>query len=179
MRMSARATLVVLLLLAGCGGGEKASAPLPAPEARLALSSPAFGEGSTLPVRYTCAGEGVSPPLAWADVPADARELTLVVEDPDAGRFVHWTVLKIDPASRSVAEGAVPAGGVQTRNSFGKRGWGAACPPKGASPHRYVFALYASREPLGLGADATPDEVRGKLAKLAVARGVLTVHFGR
>jgi Raf kinase inhibitor-like YbhB/YbcL family protein len=175
----AAAALFAAMLLAGCGGGEKPSGPLPDAGAPLTLSSPVFGEGATLPTRFTCAGDGVSPPLAWSDVPKATRELTLVVEDPDAGNFVHWTVLRIPATSTSVDQGAVPQGGIETDNSFGKRGWGAPCPPKGDAAHRYVFALYATREPLGLGASATPDEVRAKLAKLAVARGVLTARFSR
>jgi Raf kinase inhibitor-like YbhB/YbcL family protein len=174
-----RAALVCVLALAGCGGGDKPAGPLPDAGAKLALTSPAFGDGATLPARFTCSGDGASPPLAWSDVPKDARELTLVVEDPDAGNFVHWTVLRIPPATHAVAAGEVPAGGVETENSFGKHGWGAPCPPKGDAPHRYVFALYASRDALGLDQGATPDEVRDKLAKLAIARGVVTARYGR
>ena len=73
----------------------------------------------------------------------------------------------------------MPAGAIETENSFGKRGWGPPCPPKGAAPHRYVFALYAADRPLGLGAQASPDAVRAALAGHALARGVLTVRFGR
>ena len=176
MRLAAAA---LCALIAGCGGAEKPAAPLPDPGAPLTLSSPVFADGATLPVRFTCSGDGVSPPLSWSDVPKGARELTLVVEDPDAGRFVHWTVLRIPATTTGVDQDAVPEGGVETENSFGDRGWGAPCPPKGDPPHRYTFALYASREPLGLGADATPDAVRAKLAKLAIARGVITGRFGR
>ena len=175
----ARLALVAAVLLAGCGGGAKPSAPLPAAATTLKLTSPAFANGGTLPVRFTCSGKGVSPPLAWSGVPHGARELALVVEDPDAGRFVHWTVLGIAPSSRGIAEVAVPHGVVQPANSFGDHGWGAACPPKGAGPHRYVFALYALRAPLGLGEGASPDGVRSAIAKQAIARGVLTARFGR
>jgi len=165
--------------LAGCGGGEKASTPLPSAKTSLKLTSPAFADGGTLPTRFTCAGKGVSPPLAWSGVPAGTRELALVVEDPDAGRFVHWTVLGIPATTHNIGEGGVPPNAVQTTNSFGDKGWGAACPPKGAGPHHYVFALYALRAPLGLGATASPDEVRSAIARQAIARGELTARFGR
>jgi Raf kinase inhibitor-like YbhB/YbcL family protein len=174
-----RAVLLCALVLAGCGGGEKPSGPLPATSAGIALTSPAFRDGATLPTRFTCSGDGASPPLAWSRVPPDARELALVVEDPDAGNFVHWTVLGIPTSTTSAAQGAAPRGGVETDNSFGKHGWGAPCPPKGDAPHRYVFALYATREALGLDRSATPDQVRDKLGKLAIARGVLTARYGR
>jgi Raf kinase inhibitor-like YbhB/YbcL family protein len=168
-----RVALLCALALAGCGGGEKPSGPLPEAGAKLSLTSSAFTDGGTIPTRFTCSGAGAAPPLAWSGVPQAARELTLVVEDPDAGNFVHWTVLGIPATARSVR------GGVETKNSFGKRGWGAPCPPKGDAPHRYVFALYADRAPLGLGENATPDQVRSKLAEQAIARGVLTGRYGR
>jgi Raf kinase inhibitor-like YbhB/YbcL family protein len=174
-----RAAVLCALALAGCGGGEKPAGPLPDTSAKITLTSPAFEDGGTLPTKFTCSSDGASPPLAWSHVPDDARELTLVVEDPDADNFVHWTVLRIPPETTSADENAAPRGGVETDNSFGKHGWGAPCPPKGDAPHRYVFALYADREPLGLGGGATPDEVRQKLAKLAIARGVLTARYGR
>jgi Raf kinase inhibitor-like YbhB/YbcL family protein len=112
-------------------------------------------------------------------VPPQARELALVVEDPDAGRFVHWTVLKIAPTQRRLGEGSVPSGAVETDNSFGKHGWGAPCPPKGDEPHRYIFAVYATDAPLDLDERSSPDEVRRQLAEHGLARGVLTGRYGR
>jgi phosphatidylethanolamine-binding protein (PEBP) family uncharacterized protein len=48
------------------------------------LTSPAFAPGGRLPIRFTADGEGVSPPLVWADVPAGTASIALIVEDPDA-----------------------------------------------------------------------------------------------
>ena len=171
--------LAVVLLLSACGGGDKPGEPLPAARGELRLESPALADGGTIPKRFTCDGAGVSPPLAWSGVPRDARELTLVVEDPDAGRFVHWTVLKIPPSTARFDEGTAPRGTVETDNSFGDRGWGAPCPPEGDEPHRYAFALYATDAPLGLDERSSPDEVRRRLAEHGVARGVLTARYGR
>ena len=171
--------VAVTALLPACGGGDTPSAPLPRAAAELTLESPAFDDGGTVPRRYTCDGAGVSPPLSWSGVPRAARELALVVEDPDADRFVHWTVLRIPPRATGVGEGAVPHGAVETVNSFGDRRWGGPCPPEGKAPHRYVFALYALREPLDLGKSASPDEVRDALSEQALARGLLTARYGR
>jgi Raf kinase inhibitor-like YbhB/YbcL family protein len=73
----------------------------------------------------------------------------------------------------------VPRGAVETDNSFGKRGWGAPCPPKGDKSHRYVFALYATDAPLSLDEHSSPDEVRQALADHGLARGVLTARYRR
>jgi len=173
------ACIAAAVLLGGCGGEDKPSERLPEAAHSIALSSPAFAAGGTIPKRYTCSGEGVSPPLRWADLPGRAAELALVVEDVDADRFVHWIVLGIPAGSDGAPAGAPPAGAVETKNSFGDTGWGAPCPPEGDDPHRYVFALYAVDGPLGLAKDASADEVHAALAKHAVARGTLTGRFDR
>lgn len=171
--------LGVLALLAACGGGDEPSEPLPKAPGTIRISSPAFENGGAIPDRFTCSGEGVSPPLRWSGVPAKARELALLVEDPDADRFVHWTVLDIPGSASGISENRVPAGAVETENSFGDRGWGGPCPPEGDDPHRYVFALYATDARLALGKDSSPDDVPAALSDRAIARGTLTGRFGR
>jgi hypothetical protein len=56
-----------------------------------ALESSAFDHLQAIPIRYTCDGEDLSPPLRWANVPDEARSLALIVDDPDApgGVFTH------------------------------------------------------------------------------------------
>jgi Raf kinase inhibitor-like YbhB/YbcL family protein len=178
MRVAALVTAAALAL-AGCGGEDTPERELPRAPENVQVTSPAFDEGQTIPKRFTCDGEDVSPPLAVGGVPRRARELALVVEDPDADRFVHWTVLRIPSDTATIEEGRVPSGSIETENSFGDRGWGGPCPPEGDDPHRYVFALYALSRPLELDADASSDEVRDAIGEAAVARGRLTVEYGR
>src|SRR5919197_180142 len=84
------AACIGVVLLTGCGGGDKPSEPLPEASAQFTLASPAFRDDGAIPKRFTCSGEGVSPALQWTGVPGAARELDLLVEDEDAERFVHW-----------------------------------------------------------------------------------------
>jgi Raf kinase inhibitor-like YbhB/YbcL family protein len=171
--------LLALVVAAGCGGDDTPSKELPKAAASIRVTSSAFDDGGTIPKRFTCSGEDVSPPLAIRNLPEDTRELALVVEDPDADRFVHWSVVGIPPDTAQIGTGKVPAGAVQTNNSFGDPDWGGPCPPEGDEPHRYVFAVYSLDATLGLGADASPDEVRDAIADHALARGSLTGRFGR
>jgi hypothetical protein len=172
------AAVVALVALAGCGGGgSKPSSGPPSAPATMRLTSPAFSDGRTIPTRFTCSGEGISPPLAIGRAPERARELALVVEDRDASDFVHWMLLRIPSDTTRIAAGAPPHGAIQTKNSFGKRGWGGPCPPGGDDPHSYVFTLYALSKPLGLGAGASADDVRSKLGGAAIAKGTLTGRF--
>jgi Raf kinase inhibitor-like YbhB/YbcL family protein len=162
--------------VAGCGGGgHHAAAPASTAPASLHLSSPAFPDGGSIPVANTCDGQGRPPALAWSGVPAGARELVLVVQDPDApgGTFVHWTAFGIAPAATVLP--LDPAGG---RNSAGSDGWTPPCPPKG-KPHRYVFMLYALARPSGLRRGASADAVRAALAHGVLATGRLTGTYAR
>ena len=72
----------------------------------LTLSSTAFKEGDMIPVRHTCDGEGMSPPLTWVNVPEKAASLALIVDDPDslAGTWVHWVMYNIPIRAGGVAE---------------------------------------------------------------------------
>jgi hypothetical protein len=110
--------------------------------AAIALSSPAFGNGGAIPVRYTCDGPGTSPPLRWTAPPRGTRSLSLNVIDPDApgGRFVHWVASGIPPTSRGLRAGQHPPR--EGSNSAGGAGWTGPCPPPGPA-HHYVFTLTA------------------------------------
>src|SRR5574340_1252547 len=107
------AALVMLLALAGCDG--RSAPPAQRAGATITLTSTAFADGAAIPKRYARAGEDVSPPLAWTDVPAGAKELALICEDPDApdpadprpDPWVHWVVYKI-PASAAGMPEAIP-----------------------------------------------------------------------
>src|SRR4051812_26670509 len=104
--------LVAVLALTGCGKGvHGVAAPEPrgAPAA-VRVTSGAFKEGEPIPAAYTCHGEGSSPPLGWTGVPAEARALALVVDDPDAphGTFTHWVVVDIPVSTDHVDAGKEP-----------------------------------------------------------------------
>jgi len=116
------------------------------------LTSSAFAPQGEIPARYTCEGEDVSPPLAWAHVPEGTKSLALIVDDPDAPdpkaprtTWVHWVLYGLPPAAGGLAEGiapsALPPGTREGQNDWKRTGWGGPCPPIGR--HRYFFKLYA------------------------------------
>jgi len=118
----------------------------------LTLTSPQFRHQSEIPAVHTCEGEGRSPALAWTGVPATAKSLALIVDDPDAPdpaaprvTWVHWVLYDIPPSASGLAEGAsgsgLPAGTKWGLNDWKKTGYGGPCPPIGR--HRYFFKLYA------------------------------------
>lgn len=117
------------------------------------LSSDAFPDGGAIPRRFTCDGDDVSPPLAWADVPMAARSLVLLCDDPDApaGVWHHWAIYDIAPATTGLGEGAGAGAGAgdaqadfrQGINDFRRPGYNGPCPPRRHGTHHYHFRLLA------------------------------------
>jgi Raf kinase inhibitor-like YbhB/YbcL family protein len=91
-------------------------------------------------MKYTCDGEGISPPLMINGVPPETKSIALIIEDPDApiDVFTHWVVWNISPRGKT-SEDTVP--GIQGRNSSGRISYASPCPPGGT--HRYIFRAYA------------------------------------
>src|SRR5438093_4111012 len=128
------------------------------------LKSSAFTAGEMIPKKYTCDGPDVSPPLSWSDVPAGAKSLALIADDPDApmGTWVHWVAWNIPAGARSIPadlpkKNELQDGTRQGINDFQRSGYGGPCPPSGT--HRYFFRLYALDTTLDLPATTTRKDL--------------------
>lgn len=146
------------------------------------IKSPTFASDRPIPLTYTCEDRDVSPPLDFGDVPDDARELVLIVDDPDAprGTFTHWMVWNLDPGRKGIQEGT--SGNLGAReglNDFGEPGWRGPCPPPGHGPHTYRFTLYAVDEPVALSEDASRAELDEALRGHVLEEAGLRVTFER
>lgn len=122
----------------------------------LAVTSTAFGHGGEIPAVHTCEGRDTSPPLAFSGVPAGAKSLALIVDDPDAPdpkaprmTWVHWVLHDLPPSASGLAEAVkqLPPGTREGLNDWKRTGYGGPCPPVGR--HRYFFKLYALDAVLG------------------------------
>src|ERR1700704_5139836 len=180
MRKTLVATLLVALAATACAGSTAGKAPAPArssPAAAITVTSPAFADGATIPVKYPCPSTTpFPPPLAWSGVPSGTAELTLLVEDPDApvaGGFVHWVVYGIPPDTQGLAEGSIPSAARQGANGRNQNQWQGPCPPMGNPPHHYRFTLTAVSKPLGLAPGATAAQVKAAMAGAVVGTGPL------
>lgn len=58
------------------------------------LESTAFANNQSIPRKYTCDGENLSPPLKWENPPKGTKSFVLIMEDPDAphGVWDHWII---------------------------------------------------------------------------------------
>lgn len=133
--------------------------PEPGYPTTILIESDAFWHRQQLPERFTCDGEGMSPPLSWTQVPEGTQSLVLLMEDPDVPTprspdyvRVHWLLTDIDPDLGGLEEGRVPYG-VRVIQDY-------VPPCPAAGQHGYVFSIYALDERIALGEDPSWPEIR-------------------
>ena len=155
----------------------------------LTLESPAFGHGGAIPAKYTGDGANLSPPLRWNGVPAGAKSLVLIVDDPDAPDpaapkrvWVHLVVYNLPPTPAELPPGAsgkkLPAGSREGVNDSGHSGYDGPSPPKGR--HRYFHKLYALDTALpDLGARPRKIDLERAMAGHLLGQTELIGTYGR
>jgi Raf kinase inhibitor-like YbhB/YbcL family protein len=118
------------------------------------LRSPAIAPSGFIPVKYTCDGSNVSPPLRWIDPPVNTKSFVVIVDNHEAsgGARVHWLLYGVAASRRELPEGVpnrdtIENIGTQGTNGFGNVGYGGPCPPAGTSRH-YCFTLYSLDAPI-------------------------------
>lgn len=155
----------------------------------ITVRSQAFAANQPIPDANSAYGQDLSPALSWSGVPAGAKSLVLMMEDPDASGpkpFVHWLVANLPanatalPASLpKTAALAQPSGAVQGANHTGKVGYYGPHPPSGEPPHRYHFQIFALdtvlKLPPGFNRHALIDAMRGHV----LAKGELVGTYQR
>src|SRR5215470_17819494 len=110
--------VLITMPLAAQDRGQRGGAP-PAPAMTMTIA--AFPDGSEIPVKFSQAapgaapGEGTSPAITWANVPAGTQSFVLNMRDMDVARNkttddqAHWVVWNIPAAETGLPEG-VPKG---------------------------------------------------------------------
>ncbi len=142
----------------------------------LVVKSTAFENNQLIPVKYTCDGDEVNPPVIIEGAPAETQSLVLIVDDPDApmGTWDHWVVWNIPPTTK-IEENTVP--GVEGKNSARKNAYDAPCPPWGT--HRYFFKVYALDTELDLKPDSHKKDVEKTMEGHVLAKGELIGRYYR
>ncbi len=146
------------------------------------LTSSVITEGGSIPPRYTCEGDDVSPPLEWSGAPDGTESFALVVDDPDAPdpahpqrTYVHWVLYNI-PADTNRLEQDASASGLPDDAEVGMNDWekaeyGGPCPPIGR--HRYFFKLHALDTRLNGLTEATKGDVEKAMEGHVLAKAQL------
>ncbi len=146
----------------------------------MTLVIPGFPDGGQIPVKFSQAaagvapGEGTSPAMSWANVPAGTQSFFLHMHDLDLARNkttddqAHWVVWNIPATATGFPEG-VPKGSQLPDGTYQisvtgpmYRGPGAAA----SGPlHHYVFELYALDAKLDVKPSGDAFETRVNVMK--------------
>ena len=152
---------------------------------KIAVRSTAFSEGENIPKDFTCDAADRSPSIEWSGVPANARSLAIILEDPDApvGVWTHWVVYDLPPTLTQLPAGIsalekLSVGGFQGQTDFGRVGYGGPCPPKGPM-HRYFFKVYALDVMLHLKPSVSKKELLYAMQGHVLAEGQLMGKYQR
>jgi Raf kinase inhibitor-like YbhB/YbcL family protein len=182
MRIRPAFLLVAIPVLAVGALAGSAFAASPAEKSKvkkITVTSAAFGNNKAIPSGFACDGSNASPPLKFAKTPKAAKDVALIMTDPDvpSGAFVHWVAWRLPKAG--LPEETLPAGVVQGKNSIGNDAYQGPCPPPGSQPHHYVFNVYAVSKQITLPPGATADELRAAIKGNVLAQGTLTGTYQR
>ena len=181
--------ILAALICAGSRAGAEETAASKGEDMSIKVESSVFQAGSAIPKQYTGEGPDVSPPLSWSGVPAEAKALALICDDPDAPRkepWVHWVIYSLPRDTHSFPENVAgqktlmePKGALQGVNDFGKPGYNGPLPPPGHGVHHYHFKLYALDASLSLAPGATKAQLLAAMKGHILAEGELIGTYER
>lgn len=136
--------LILCLMFIGCPKTIWASDGLVS-KAHFIVTSPAFTEGSAIPIEYTGDGLGINPPLEWAGAPSGTKSFAVVMHHyPHEGENARWywilynipaTITKVPQASKHI--------GVNGNNCVGSDLVYAPPHSKGPGVKKYTITVYA------------------------------------
>ena len=142
-------------------------------------------DGGLIPLKFTQAGEQVSPELKWTNVPAGTVTFVVNMLDPDVSvqktteTQPHWIVWNIPGTATGLPEGVKPAGdlpdGSHQISASGPqyRGPGAAA----TGPlHHYTFEVYALDTKLDVVASTAGQPIPAALETRANVMKAMNGH---
>jgi len=192
MRIKFVRSLLVLTLLSVAMAASVAAqqTAAPPPPSKFKLMSSAYSEGSMIPTQYSCADpNAASPALSWTNPPASAVSFAVIFHDTDAAPMkgsmdvTHWIFWNVPGTSSSVAAGvkpdSSPDGIVQGVNIRKVNGFQPPCPPPGATPHHYIFEIYALDSKLDLAAGSSRADLLKAMDSHVIGKATYVGIFGR
>ncbi len=143
--------------------------------------------GTRISSLYTCRDLGISPHIAWKNVPDEAQSLLLIMYDPDApnGYFIHWVVYDIPSEASEMPRGASPHEigsapllvGKEGLNSRGKTVYFGPCPPQ-KEIHRYIIMIIALDSYPDYDGTPTSIDLLEYALDHAIGYGTLMFYYG-
>jgi phosphatidylethanolamine-binding protein (PEBP) family uncharacterized protein len=132
------------------------------------LTSDAGIDGGTLPVEYTCDGDGSSPALSWSNVPEGTKEFALMMTTlpGDGTTKWNWVLYGIPATTTSLAKNSNGVGILGVGSNGSTMAYEPPC-SQGPGPKLFTFTLYALSEAPQLP-DAA-DQVTGEVLTQAIS----------
>ena len=178
--MAARPLLISTFVLAAAvlaSAQQRGGAPAAPP---MTMTVDGFPDGGQVPVKYSQAapgvatGEGLSPAITWANVPAGTQSFVLNMHDMEVARNkttddqAHWVVWNIPASAMGLPEG-VPKGAQLSNGAYqisatGQMYRGPGAPANGP-PHHYMFEVFALDTKLDVQPAADAFETRANVMK--------------
>ena len=149
------------------------------------ISTNSFPAEGSIPRKYTCDGQDLSPALTWSGAPPKTKSFALIADDPDApvGTWTHWLMWNIPASIQQLHESTskdaqLTNGARQGQNDFRKLGYNGPCPPPG-KPHRYYFKLFALDGDLDVKPGASRTEFESAMKPHVLAQTDVMGRYGR
>jgi Raf kinase inhibitor-like YbhB/YbcL family protein len=184
-------TVLALALMAGTLqlAAQQQQQQAPPPPSKFKLTSSAYAEGSMIPTQYSCADPNAgSPALSWSNPPSATQSFAVIFHDTDAAPMkgvmdvTHWIFWGIPASATSIPAGVKPdtsEGMVQGVNIRKVNGYQPPCPPPGATPHHYIFEIYALDSTLDLPAGTARADLLKAMDGHVVGKATYVGVFGR
>lgn len=144
----------------------------------IVVSSQEFLNSGSIPIKYSCDGDNINPPITIDRVPGDAKSLVLIVEDIDVQRspFTHWLVFNIDPTITNINENEIP-NALEGTNDFNELNYKGPCPPTGS--HKYYFRIFALDKTLDLQEGAKRTQIDAAMKGHIIGRGEVWGRYSK
>lgn len=144
---------------------------------KLVVTSTAFANMGTIPVKYTCDGQGATPPIHVSSIPAAAKSLALIVHDYNAtpeGGMTFWIIWNLG------TDGNIPEdfrNNHENMNIAHQYGNTPLCAKSGN--HKYHFIVYALDTKLVIGKNTTKASIENVMRGHVLAKGELVGIYNK
>jgi Raf kinase inhibitor-like YbhB/YbcL family protein len=137
---------------------------------------------------FGCTGKNMSPALHWVNAPKGTKSFAVTMYDPDAptgSGWWHWIVYNIPENVSKLKSDAsalkiLPQGALEGMTSYGFKGFGGACPPRGDKAHGYVITVYALNvAKLHFPKNATSELIGYEINAHTIQRSSIVAYYGR
>ena len=166
----------------------------------LVVTSTAFTNNGMIPIKYTCMGQGINPPLHISNIPTGTQSLAIILDDPDARQeliktikkkthskhstvttttadscYNYWVMWNIDPDDGNIPEDFRSE--TTGWNTFGVSAYQGICPISGT--HHFHFKVYALNTKLNISKTTNKADLLKVMKGHILAQGELIGLFNK